>query len=211
MLDHAYNLGAQQALEDFEKEAGLGSALWSGAKFLTGFGGRTSQWVGMPLGGGLLGAAMADPGERMKGFAGGVVGGAMGNVGMHLGGKMFKGLAGNIGKRIGATETGAKMWGGLGKINPGYGAAQLAKHEGAMADAALKGAKAPAEFTGNAAHSFGQHVASKWLPGAAGLAGGLAGYSYFSEPGAALGSSLVGKDPNFGSFSRRSAFNPVQF
>lgn len=210
MLDHAYNLGAQQALADFEKEAGIGSALWGGAKFLSGFGGHASQWLGMPLGGGILGAAMADPGERMKGFAGGVVGGAMGNVGMHFGGKMFKGLAGSIGKRIGATETGAKLWSGLGKVNPGFGASQLAKHEASVAGAAAKGIAAPGAFAGNAAHSFGQHAASKWLPGAAGLAGGLAGYSYLSEPGEALGSSLVGNDPNFGSFSQRSAFNPIQ-
>ena len=232
MLDVAYRMGAQKALEDFQKEAWLSSALALGkgllatkpvraAKFLMGIGGHRADFIGAPLGGALLGAAMADPGERLKGFAGGAVGGLGASVGFMGGTKLLKGMSNSIGKRIGATPQGAKVWGGLGKVNPEYGARRLAKHE----EAAAKGladhkellAKAkpgevikpfvPPKFTGDAAHSFGQHAVKQWLPGAAGVAGGLGGALYFGTKGDELGQSLA---PDIGDFTQRSMFNPVR-
>jgi hypothetical protein len=101
-----YNTGSNLAKLEFEKQAfiaNLGKLIWSSAPrkalgYLTGMGGRIgskgsfaykylpSHTVGSGLGGGLLGAASAEEGNKMNAFlAGGVAGLGFGVMGRHAG------------------------------------------------------------------------------------------------------------------------------
>jgi hypothetical protein len=116
----AYQIGKALAKSDHqEKTAFLGGIAQAG-KFMAGMGHLGAKgsslaklsphWVGSPLGFGALGAATADEGERMQGFAKGFVGGLAFNAAMPLGGA--------IGKRIFAPGFSGK---GSSRIMKGIG------------------------------------------------------------------------------------------
>jgi hypothetical protein len=234
MLDRAYNIGRQRAIAEFEKlsssemekEAFLSAlkGIYQGSKalkslgWLAGFGGRSSQWIGMPLGSGLLGAAMAEDGQGMKGFVSGVAGGL---VGSGIGAVANKALP-SIARSIGKTDFGKRIWASAGKVNPNYGVNSLKAHKANVSkmraehlcDASKAGEKfkPPPPPKVNKAHSFGQHALTK-LPGAIGTAGMIGGFMYGTPLGEEVGSSLYessGLRPlNLGSFSQKSIFNPA--
>jgi hypothetical protein len=237
MLDKAYDIGRRQALVEFEKlsssemekEAFFAAlkGLYQGSKalrtlgWLAGFGGRSSQWIGMPLGSGLLGAATAEPGDRLKGFATGVAGGLVGSGAGALAGKALPAITRSIGSRIGNTEFGKKIWSGAGKINSQYGANSLPKYEKMvaemrakhMADPSKAGEmfKPPPPPTVNVNHSFGQHALTK-VPGVIGVGGMLGGFAYGTSKGEEIASDMYdssGFGRGIGSITRRNVFNPA--
>jgi hypothetical protein len=241
MLDIAYQIGRRSAIEEFDKVASSGmekeaflsalKAVYDGSKLLRsgawmlGMGGRGSQFIGMPIGSGLISAAFADEGERTRAFFGGAAGGLAGAGLGHLGAKVMTGAANRAGKYLASKPFGQKMWSGAGNVGQGYGAKSLAEHT-------AKVQKDMAKFTSNPANagkvfkptdppninindSFGQHIIRK-LPGTAGFAGGIAGFIYGTQPGETVGTHLYdqygpSKGINFGYFGQRSAFNPARF
>jgi hypothetical protein len=238
MLDRAYDIGRRAAIYELEKLAsdpmekeaifsalkGIyeGSKLLRGAGWLMGIGGPTANWIGAPLGSGLLGAASAEDGQGLKGFATGAVGGLIGAGVGAVAGKAAPALARGIGKRLAKTDFGKSVWNQAGKINKGYGANTLKKYEADLIKAkkdhfadpanAGKAFKPPEPPMVKKQHSFGQNVLTK-VPGALGIAGGLAGFTYGTTGGEEIASSMWDsagiKQPGFGSFQQRNVFNPV--
>jgi hypothetical protein len=108
-----YNAGSNLASIEFEKKAfiaNLGKAIWNSAPrkalgYLTGMGGRVgskgsfaykylpSSTIGASLGGGLLGSATAEEGNKMNAFAAGAIGGLglgiIGNNAGRVGARLF--------------------------------------------------------------------------------------------------------------------------
>jgi hypothetical protein len=237
MLDRAYDIGKRQALAEFEKlsssemekEAFFAAlkGIYQGSKalrtlgWLAGFGGRTSQFVGMPLGSGLIGAATAEPGDRLKGFATGVAGGLGGAALGAAASKALPAITRAVGSRIGNTGIGKKIWSGAGKINSQYGANSLPKYRKMveemrakhMADPSKAGEmfKPPPPPTVNVNHSFGQHALTK-VPGAIGVGGMLGGFTYGTSMGESAASDMYdasGFGRGIGSISQRNIFNPA--
>lgn len=97
----AYKLGANLAHVHMEKTAFLGAA-WNAGKFLAGMGnlgakgsrlaGISAHHIGMPLGFGVMNAAMAEEGQKTEAFIKGLAGGAAFNYAMPLGGFIGKRL-----------------------------------------------------------------------------------------------------------------------
>lgn len=237
MLDRAYDMGRQAAIAELEKlasdpmekEAFLGALknIYQGSKllrtggWLLGMGGRSSQWIGMPLGSGLIGAATADKGEGFKGFATGVAGGLVGAGAGALGGKLFTGIGNRAGKYLKNTNFGKKVWSGAGKINPNYGANSLAKYEAELAAAKAHNAANPTKLmelpikpTVNTQYSFGQHALSK-APAALGIGGTIGGFMYGTSAGEEMGSAAWDayrpNVPRLGSFGKSNVFNPAGY
>lgn len=235
MLDRAYDMGRQAAIAELEKlasdpmekEAFIAALknIYQGSKalrtlgWLAGFGGRTSQFIGMPIGSGLIGAATAEKGEGMKGFATGVAGGLVGAGAGALGGKLFKSLGTRAGTALGKTRFGQKAWSGAGKINPNYGTNSLAKYQKELAAAKAHNAANPQKLMdlptmpgATAGQSFGQFALSK-APAALGIGGTIGGFIYGTSAGEGIASDMYGRiNPNFprlGSFSQSNVFNPA--
>jgi len=101
-LKHAYDIGRQLALSDYQEKVAFLGAVGQAGKWLLGMGnlgakGSTlarlsAHHVGMPLGFGLLGAATAEEGQGMEGFAKGLAGGLVFNAAMPIGGFLGKKL-----------------------------------------------------------------------------------------------------------------------
>lgn len=102
-LKHAYDIGRQLALSDHQEKVAFLGGIGQAGKFLLGMGhlgskGSTAakylsaHHIGMPLGFGLLGAATAEEGQGMEGFAKGLVGGLVFNAAMPIGGFIGKKL-----------------------------------------------------------------------------------------------------------------------
>jgi len=187
MLGQAYRLGAAQAEEDFTKEAIFGAVrgLWNATKAFpksTGFkalkwgagmGGPGAEWIGAPIGSGILGAATANEGERWKGFLGGAAGGLAGAAGWHAGKGVAKGVGNSIGRSLGKTKPGAAFanLGGADSKFRDYLNAKAKSFAGADASGFFKG---KANAFANSDKSIGQMVGGL-APKAMGLAGGLGG------------------------------------
>lgn len=245
MLDRAYDIGRRAAIyeleklasDPMEKEAFIAALknIYQGSKalktlgWLAGFGGRSSEWIGMPIGSGLLGAALAEDGQGLKGFATGVAGGLVGTGAGKLGGKLLKGLSTRAGKALGKTDFGKKVWSGAGNINRNYGANSLAAYEKELAAAKAHNSAVQAHNAANpsnlkkfmeiptkpsvdASHSFGQHVI-KGMPGAAGLVGTIGGFIYGTTAGEEVASHAwdsMGISPGrLGSIRSSNVFNPA--
>ncbi len=200
MLDLAYQAGAEAALEDFEKQALLGAAArglfgmgksvgkgaWSGAKNFpksntfkalkwgAGMGGRGSEWIGAPIGSGLLGAVTAEEGQGMRGFLGGAAMGLGGTVGFKGGQRMMKGLTKRYGSRVAETGFGKSML---------QGANAFGAKGGTMHNAL--GSKFKSIAGSN--NSVGNMALTKWAPGALGMGAGLAGSMALAGPSEAAG------------------------
>lgn len=101
-LKRAYYIGRQLALSDHQEKVAFLGGIGQAGKWLLGMGnlgakGSTAarisaHHVGMPLGFGLLGAATAEEGRGMEGFAKGLAGGLVFNAAMPLGGFIGKKL-----------------------------------------------------------------------------------------------------------------------
>lgn len=102
-LKHAYDIGRQLALSDHQEKVAFLGGIGQAGKWLLGMGhlgakGSTAakylsaHHVGMPVGFGLLGAATAEEGQGMEGFAKGLVGGLVFNAAMPIGGFLGKKL-----------------------------------------------------------------------------------------------------------------------
>ncbi len=101
-LKRAYYIGRELALSDHQEKVAFLGSIGQAGKFLLGMGnlgakGSTAarisaHHVGMPLGFGLLGAATAEEGQGMEGFAKGLAGGLAFNAAMPLGGFIGKKL-----------------------------------------------------------------------------------------------------------------------
>lgn len=101
-LKHAYDIGRRLALSDHQEKVAFLGSIGQAGKFLLGMGnlgakGSTAarlsaHHVGMPLGFGLLGAATAEEGQGMEGFAKGLAGGLVFNAAMPIGGFIGKKL-----------------------------------------------------------------------------------------------------------------------
>ena len=87
--------------------------------WLTGMGkpmaGLSSKWVGGTLGWGLAGAAMAEEGNRLKGFAGGALGSLGMTAGFGMGQKLLGKSLAMSGGALAKTAPMQKAWSGLGK------------------------------------------------------------------------------------------------
>jgi hypothetical protein len=245
MLDRAYDIGRRAAISELEKLAsdpmekeaffaalkGLyqGSRALKSLGWLAGFGGRGSEWIGMPLGSGLLGAAFAEEGQGIKGFATGVAGGLAGTAAGKLGGKLLRGLSNRAGTSLSNTEFGKKVWSGAGNINRNYGANSLAKYQKELAEVTAhnkavkvhnaanpsnlkKFKEVPTTPTVDVGHSFGQHAIKK-LPAAAGLAGTIGGFLYgtgIGEDASSYAWDSMGLSPRrLGSIQSSNVFNPA--
>jgi hypothetical protein len=117
-LKHAYDIGRQLALSDHQEKVAFLGGIGQAGKWLLGMGhlgakGSTSakylsaHHIGMPIGFGLLGAATAEEGQGMEGFAKGLAGGLVFNAAMPIGGF--------LGKRLLAPGFGGKNTAGLMK------------------------------------------------------------------------------------------------
>ena len=116
-LKLAYDIGRQLAVTDYQEKVAFLGGIGQAGKFLLGMGnlgakGSTAarisaHHVGMPLGFGLMGAASAEEGQGMQGFAKGLAGGLVFNAAMPIGGF--------IGKRLLAPGFGGKNTFGLMK------------------------------------------------------------------------------------------------
>ena len=102
-LKRAYDIGRQLALSDHQEKVAFLGGIGQAGKWLLGMGhlgakGSTAakylsaHHVGMPVGFGLLGAATAEEGQGMEGFAKGLVGGLVFNAAMPIGGFLGKKL-----------------------------------------------------------------------------------------------------------------------
>ena len=102
-LTRAYNIGCQLAMADHQEKIAFLGGIGQAGKFLLGMGhlgakGSTAakylsaHHVGMPLGFGLMGAASAEEGQGMEGFAKGLAGGLVFNAAMPIGGFIGKKL-----------------------------------------------------------------------------------------------------------------------
>ena len=90
----------------------LGGQALRGAGWLMGGTGRHAFTLGMPTGMGLMGAATAEEGQRLKGFGTGFLGG-LGAVG---GMKGVEKLTKVIGGRVGKGLAGTKAWKSIGQV-----------------------------------------------------------------------------------------------
>lgn len=101
-LKHAYDIGRQLALSDHQEKVAILGGIGQAGKWLLGMGnlgakgsraaGLSAHHVGMPVGFGLLGAATAEDGQGMEGFAKGLAGGLVFNAAMPIGGFLGKKL-----------------------------------------------------------------------------------------------------------------------
>jgi hypothetical protein len=206
MLQHAYDLGADMAKEAFFKQLATGafnavkgfpkSNTAKGLKWLGGMGGPTSEWVGGTLGGGLLGSALADEGDRASGFFRGMGGGLAGTAGW----KMGKGLAGAgvgaAGKAMAASTPGKAILSAADKVG----------RKGGWAHNTLG---KTFDTVGNSSQSVGRLALNTAVPGALGMAGGFLGAGALLSPGEQAGGAL---GEQLGAQTRpRSYFSPTGF
>jgi len=201
VLDHAYQMGAAAALEDFEKQAGvfgsiakgigsLGKGVGQGAwnagkgfgksktfkalKWGTGMGGRGSEWIGAPVGSAILGGVMAEEGQGMRGMLTGGMAGLAGTAGWHGGKGIAKGVMGSAGKEMAKTQVGKSIMGGVNQ----FGA------KGGKLHNAL-GSKF--KSIAGSDKSIGNMAMKQWAPAGVGMAAGVGGAMAATGPGEQVG------------------------
>jgi len=172
--------GYRSAWHGYKKTA-PGKA-WDAAGFLAGVThGNKGMFVGMPLGGAIIGGATAGEGNRMRGAFGGAVAGLGASAGMMGASKglpwMMKGMSKGVGNKI----VGSKLWKGMGK-----GQKQMPKmHAQGIQGPAMKGTEMQSGLQWGLRGAAGS--AAGLTAGAAGLVGGFAGFGYGNDAGAWAG------------------------
>jgi hypothetical protein len=185
-------LGVNPALRAGGLRSSLSGQTLRGAGWLTGLSGRHAFTLGMPTGMGLMGAATAGEGQRLKGFGTGFLGG-LGAVG---GMKGVEKLTKVIGGRVGKGLRGTKAWEAVGRVGSTKTPGRLVTGEGLKLQRGLRTAGKGALGVG----AFG-----------AGFYGFGKGHELGEAIGGTAGNELERRYNLSNQWDNASAFNPARY